>query len=746
MKRTAFFAGVCALALTSAAQAQPAAGSSSGPTALDEIVVTAQRRAERLQDVPLTVHAVAGQELERAGVTTFRDIQTVVSGFTFAGQGSTSQPSIRGVSTLISAAGSENPNAFYIDGVYQTAQTLLSGDLPDVERIEVLKGPQGTLFGRNATGGAIQIFTRDPTLAPTVDLTADLGYYTGDGGSEAAPRLRLRGFASAPLVDDVLAASLSGAWNVTKGYQHEDAEDRRTGRIERGNVRAKLLFTPTDAVRITLGAYFVQMNNEGALLGTPWKGLSAAAQFPGSVVPREPWHTATDAGSFDLARFKQFGYTARAEFEAGAGRITSLSGYNSAETRNVFSVHNARAALGCLVTFACINYHFEPVTKEFSQELNFASREFGMLSFTTGLFYYRASGGTLGIIQENLVPSGVPVQATNFKKDAYAAYGEATLKPTDALAIIVGLRQNHETLDDSTSIPAVVARKRKFNATTPRVSVRYTLSPDLNVYATYSKGFKSGLTGVTNTGSGFNAVAPETLVSYEVGLKYATPTLTLNASGFYYDYKNKQEQTFTGTSAVILNSGPVRIYGLDLDGSARLSDAFTIRANLSYIPKAEYRDFPNASGQSTVTIPFPPGGAFACAGGGCGGFFPGTGTRVGGTFDATGLRLARAPKLTTSTTLSYERKLAGGDFDASATLYYSSSVRHDITGEIRQGAYATLNAQLGYKPADSHFRVGVYGRNLTNEAYLQAGLTSAAGFIATYAEPREIGLSVNYQY
>jgi len=746
MRATYFLAGVSLLAFADAASAQSSGqAAASEPPALAEVVVTAQRRAERLQDVPLTVNAVSREELARAGVTTFRDIQTVVPGFTFSGQGSTSQPSIRGVSTSLSAAGSENPNALYVDGVYQTAQSLLGGDLPDVARIEVLKGPQGTLFGRNATGGAIQIFTRDPSFTPSLDLTAEGGYFTGDGGSASAPRLQVRGFVSTPLVEDFLAFSLSGGWNSTKGYMHDDADGERTGVIKRGNVRAKLLFTPGDNARIVLGGYYLQMNNQGGLLGTPWRGLSAAAQFPGSVVPTEPWHTATDAGAFDVAKFTQYGFTGRGEFTFEPGVVTAITGYNNAQTYNVFSVHNARAAIGCLVTFACINYHFEPVTKEFSQELNFASKDFGVLSFTTGLFYYHATGGTLGIIQENLIPGGVPVQKTNFKKDAYAAYGEATIKPTENLAFIVGLRQSHEKLDDSTTVPAVVARKRSFNATTPRLSVRYTLSPDLNVYATYSKGFKSGLTGVTNTGSGFNPVAPETLDSYEVGLKYGASRLTFNASAFYYDYKNKQEQTFTGTSANIQNTGPVRIYGVDLDGTALLTDHLTARASLSYIPVAKYRDFPGASGQSTLTIPFPPGGAFACAGGGCGGFFPGSGTQIG-PFDATGLRLMRSPKITASGGLSYEADLGDGRLDASANVYYSSAVKHDITGVIRQDGYVTIGAQAGYRFSSNGVRVGVYGRNLTNEAVLVAGLTSGSGFIATYGAPRELGVSVNYGF
>jgi len=342
------------------------------------------------------------------------------------------------------------------------------------------------------------------------------------------------------------------------------------------------------------------------------------------------------------------------------------------------------------------------------------------------------------VIQEIIVPGGVTVQQQNFRHDAYAAYTEATVKPVESLAIVLGLRYGHERLQDTSIVPAAAPRAKTYNSLTPRVSVRYTFMPELNAYFTYSRGFKSGLTGITNTAINFAPVEPEKITSYEVGLKYATSRLTLNGSAFYYDYKNKQEQTFTGTSTVIQNTGPVRIYGVDLDGNARLSQDFTLRAALTWIPQAKYRDFPGAVGQSTQTIPFPPGGPFACIGGACGAFLPLS-------FDATGARLIRTPELTASSTLSYEHRLNGGTIDASGTVFYSTRVKEELTNTLTQGAYATVNAQVGYRFGDG-VRIGLYGRNLTNKAYMVAGLSSSAAFVPTYAPPREIGATLNYAF
>ena len=183
-----------------------------GRTSGNEIIVTAQRREQRLQDVPMTIAAQTGEELARAGVESVLDIKNVVAGVTFGGQGTAFQPAIRGVNTLVSTGGSENPVALYIDGIYYSTPQILGANLGGVERIEVLKGPQGTLFGRNSVAGAIRIFTRDPTFETTGSVDVEAGYFTGDGGSRSSPRIAASGFVSIPLVDDVAALSVSGGY------------------------------------------------------------------------------------------------------------------------------------------------------------------------------------------------------------------------------------------------------------------------------------------------------------------------------------------------------------------------------------------------------------------------------------------------------------------------------------------------------------------------------------------------------
>lgn len=714
------------------------APSTSGGADLAEIMVTAQRRSERAQDVPITLDHLSSGDLDKAGVRDFRDLQIVVPGLTYGGQGNSPEIAIRGVSSLLSTAGTESPNALYIDGVYQISQSLLNMDLPDIDHIDVLKGPQGTLFGRNATGGAIQIFTKNPSFTPTGDFAVEAGYFTGGGTSRASPATTARAFLAGPLVDGLLAGSISAAYQWVDGYQTQDTTGERTGTIEKETVRGKLLFTPGENAKITLGFFVMDMPNlQGQLLETPFNGLSAASVYPGTNVSTQPYHS-SNAPGIDASNFKEYGGTLRGEFDFSAGTLTSLTGNDHSFTHN-FNAVSGGDSPACEAAFACIDYDFNPDTNEWSQEFNFASKQFGMTSFVAGLFYYYGDGSQVSTVNPSVVPGGELTQDATFLIRAYAAYGDVTITPTDRLSLLLGVRDGSEKHNDKDLNPAdgVAPREATFVSAQPRASVTYKLTDTLNTYFTYSQGFKAGLTGITNTSVDFRPVAPEKIDSYEVGLKYGTGQLTWDAAAFYYDYKNKQEQTFNGLSTIVQNTGPVRIDGLDTDATMKLTDEFTLRYALTWIPTAKYLDFPSASGYSTVRVPAGEPGA--------GSFLPLLTNAAGTGFDATGDRLIRTPTITWSTTLGYQTHVEGGTVDASATGFYSTQSTSDITGTIRQGGYFTLNGQAGYK-WESGWRVGVFGRNLTNKAYIVAGLASADGFLANYAPPREVGLSASYSF
>jgi iron complex outermembrane receptor protein len=291
--------------------------------------------------------------------------------------------------------------------------------------------------------------------------------------------------------------------------------------------------------------------------------------------------------------------------------------------------------------------------------------------------------------------------------------------------VIVGGRYTHEPHRDALLRPMVVQRSETFNSFVPRLALKYDVSPELNVYGSVSRGEKSGLTGVANLQSTppFAPVDPEEITAYELGLKYASQNVSFNLSGFYYDYKNKQEQVFTGTSGYVQNTGPIRIYGFDADTTIRVSRNFSLRANATWVPEAEYRDFPNAASfDITRRTPI--------------GTFPSV------TIDVTGQRLLRSPEFSGNLTLDYTHETESGTVDASANFAYSSSVFHDYL--IKQKAYGTLGGRVGYTFGDSGMRIGLYGRNLTNKAYINSTLLSGLGVTASYARPREVGISLSF--
>jgi iron complex outermembrane recepter protein len=716
---------------TACAQANDAAVES---VALDEVVVTAQRREERLKDVPLTVVAMSEDQLEKAGVTNIFDLQNVVSGLTYSGVGNSTQPAIRGLSTMVSTNGSENPNALYVDGVYYATNQLLGANLPDVARIEVLKGPQGTLFGRNSVGGAIRIFTKNPTFKPTGDFTVDAGYYTGNGTSRSNPHGAFRGFISVPLVDNTLAVSLSGGYDKTNGFMTNDITGDKYGKIERSNARTKLLWQATDNIKAIVSAYYLKHDDEGLQSATPLNGQvvsSFRTDAALAIIPSLPYHSAYDSGLTDInvATVKNYGFGANVQFDLdNMGTLTSITDWNSNKIVNLTTFTHSKNAPACVTSFACVDYSYFFSLKAFSQEFNFVSEKFGMFRTTAGLFYYHQDSTTDAYLQASTIPGGNRLKSEEFKIDSSAVYGEVEITPTEQLTFIVGGRYTREPHDDSARTTVTVGKKETFTSFIPRVTAKYAFMPQLNVYATYSVGEKSGLSGIANTASvpQYAPVDPEKNHAYELGMKYASTGFTFNLSGFYYDYKNKQEQGFTGTSVFLLNSGPVKIQGFDADSSIRLTRDFTFRANASWVPTAEYKDFPHAAG---YTLDRNPSGSFRQV-----------------DQNASGLRLVKAPELTANGTLEFAHEMGKGTLDASASLSYSSTVYHDIFHVMKQSPYTTLNAQTGYKFDNSGLRVSVFGRNITNKAYIANGFSSGQGYTVAYARPREVGVSVNYSY
>jgi iron complex outermembrane recepter protein len=385
-------AGLASIADAQAPTATTAPAATATQPALDEIVVTAQKRSERVQDVPVSITALSPDYLQKTGVERMSDLPTAVPGLIWSNQGAWIEPNIRGVYTNVAAIGSGSPIAIYLDGIYQPSQSGTIFNLPDVRDVEVLKGPQGTLFGRNATGGAIVINTRDPSFTPTGDINVSAGAYTGSS-VQTAGHYNINGYLSGPLISDTLAGGLAAAYDTTDGFTTDDVNGSRQGKIQSSVVRGKLLWKPSDSVQVLGTAYYSQNEDQVGEEAVPQNGVTAASQYPGSILPSsQPWHF-TFEGATPGAWGNIKGASLKATLDFSAGTLTSLTGFNQSSV--YVSVPIAAAytnpnlptpTTSCAALFVCINGVVIPRDQAVSQEFDFASKKWGGFSYVAGVY------------------------------------------------------------------------------------------------------------------------------------------------------------------------------------------------------------------------------------------------------------------------------------------------------------------------------------------------------------------------
>lgn len=759
-----------------AANAQDVADTAQGAVEPGEILVTAQRRAERLQDVPISMTVQSGEQLARIGVVDSRGLEQVTPGLTMQQQSGFLNPSLRGISTTVVSAGAENPIAIYLDGVYVSSFAGSIINLPDVDRVEVLKGPQGTLFGRNATGGAIQVFTKAPTFDPTGKISVITGIFDGAGSSRSAYDLGVEGYVSGPIIADRLAASIAFSSRRTNGYARNiaygavsDAADRaygsdRLNKKREETIRGKLLFTPSDDLRILLTGYYNHRDTDqgeigyvlrnGALTGAAATDSQGAALYPERITGTRPWEYAFDAKR-PSGTLRGYGFSSKIDFDISAGTFTSTTAYsNTYSTEQVDS--DASYAPSCLAVMACVSPYDSLSDRNFSQELIFTSRDFGRFNFVAGGNYLTGKS-TVKVVVSDFEFGALPVGGVSYpelfhydqtvKTKAFGLFAEGNFEITDLLTLTAGIRYSNEKKTgvlanlgaggvDFFTNEALLANKA--TAWTPRVSLRYEVADRSNIYATFSRGFKSGLIPGGDTryiaslyaGGATGApptVNPEKIDAFEIGFKTAQPGYSLNAAAFFYNYKDLQVQASLGQGGTVLaiqNAASARIWGIDVDGTVRVSDGISLRGGVSWIPHAKYREFDGAQ----VALPVPTDGF-----------------NNGDLVDLGGSRLFKTPKLTLTAGANFETEVGGGTLNFSPNLYYASRLYVDPTYIVSTTNFK-LGAEIGYRPEGSNFRFSLWGKNLTNNhAFVSYQVTSNATVLIP-GDPREFGMTATFEF
>jgi iron complex outermembrane recepter protein len=723
-----------------ASSSAPAATANQPGGSLEEIIVTAQKRSERLQDVPVTITALSSDYMEKANIERASDLPTAVSGLIWSNQGAWIEPNIRGVYTNVAAIGSGSPIAIYLDGIYQPSQSGTIFSLPDVKDVEVLKGPQGTLFGRNATGGAISINTRDPSFTPTGDINVSAGAYEGSS-VQTAGHYNVNGYVSGPLtsVSDNLAGGLSASYDTTDGFTTDDVNGQREGKIQSSVIRGKLLYKPSDDVQILGTAFYSQSEDQVGEEAVPLNGVTAATQYPGSILPSsQPWHF-TYQGETPGSWGNIKGASLKATIDFSAGTLTSLTGFNQSSVYVSVPI-GAAYAPACAAAFVCINGDVIPRDQAVSQEFDFASKKWNGFSYVAGFF-----GLYDNQREHDSYNAGLFSDDSTIVTHAAALFGEGTYEITDQFLAIAGVRLSRDSLNakgrdgglyggyPGSAGEFVQYGDRSWNSATPRASLQYKFTPDLMTYFTYSQGFKAGVVSgqlpAVTQGQPFPQPAdPEKIYAYEVGMKAATDTYTANLAAFYYDYKDLQVEIFnTQTfSTIPENATTAEIYGLDFDGTAKLTDWFKLRLSGTWLPTAKYKEFEHAV---AFVPPVGPGGQV-----------------TDDDYNASNSRMLVTPKFTGTIAGTYGQNFDWGRFEATSTLYYSTGYRWEYTDTVTTGPYALLGANLTFSPNVNRFKYTLYGKNITNRAYVQGALPTSAANIIYWNLAREVGVTVGYSF
>ena len=601
-------ASVAVLAL----MASPVAAQETAPQSsagLQEIVVTAQKRAENLQDVPIAVTAVSSGQLAAAGVLSTSALGSAVAGVSVNTTASYFSPHIRGVGTGSFGPGVENPVALYVDNVYYASQLTAPSDLSDVDQIAVLKGPQGTLFGRNATAGVIQMTTRNPSHDFGGEFKTELDnyltsrnffYVTGGLSDSVAANLSLK-FAAQ---DDGWGKNLITG-NDTQKIYHDFS------------VRNKWIVNLSDQTTFRLNLDYTDKKDN---LGPNLRPLPGSSPFlPGlgtTIFSSNEYDSVSPINSRN--KVQSGGASATLEQETGFGRIVSVTAYRKYKFDTIFDADTSPLPLS--------ETAFVQRGKQFSQEIQLVSRDDQKLTWTLGGYYFwgseNLSGPVATIYPPALVPGlpGLASQTFDYdvtaKTESLAWFGQATLKVLPGTRLTGGLRYTYEKrkldginafLADGVRVPMFdsIASGRNMSESkyTWRLSLDHDFSDNVMGYVSWNRGFKSG---------GFNALAvdlntapyrPERLDAYEAGFKteLLDRQVRLNPAVFYYKYNQIQVTQFLANSTFVRNAAKAELYGFDLDAEWQASSALQFTGSLEWV-HATFKNFPDAPSFDVVNF------------------------------------------------------------------------------------------------------------------------------------------------
>ncbi|MEM6680690.1 MAG: TonB-dependent receptor [Pseudomonadota bacterium] len=677
---------------------------------LETIFVTSLKRSDDLQNVPASISVFTPAKLEAFQLDSIRDISRLTPNF-LGSSFTNTQPifAIRGGANTLSAIGTSEPVGVYVDEVYLPRFSSADFELFDLESVEVLRGPQGTFFGRNVASGAIVLTSAKPSV-DVLKVKAQAGY----GNFNA---YELRGLISGP-VSDTLAAKISVSQVERDGFGRDAITGQDQDNRQSTSVRTAALWHPNSAFEAILAFDYTSDSNGGRTL--------SAIGF-GSEDRRT-----SDLGVPQNFERDIFGASLRLSYDAGHGAFLSISGYRESSSEELFSFNG--------LSFTLLPFAFQQVDEDFedprtfSQELRYVSADNDQYSFIAGLFYLYENSDRRVERNRFLNGAGIVIQDIifdqNIKTNAFAAYVDGTYHLSDKIDISAGIRYTYEDrtamlnfIDNGNAARSFQTGElqESFDAFTPRAALTYRPGDDVTLFASVSRGFTAG---------GFNTEADslveittpfdeETILSFEGGLKarFADRRGYANLVYFYQQYDNKQEfvfdtATFLGT---ILNAADATIQGVEIEAGFKLNDYFSVDANYGFLD-TQFDRFPLGANN-------PEGN--------------------------TGNELGNSPNNQFAITASGQYPVLGGAADAFANISFSwtdsyfagASNDPDLVIE----SYSLLGASIGIRTEDGRWAAELYGQNLTNEDFvlIPSDFIVQAEYLGA---PRTYGARVTFAY
>lgn len=681
---------------------------------LPDITVTAQRRSERLLDVPVAVSHVSGDTLTSVGIADVTQIKVAVPGANVRASAGFTQPYIRGVGSSAKTPLNEPPVATYVDDVYIASENNVIS-FNNIESIEVLKGPQGTLFGRNATGGLFNIKTLDPSFTPTGKFHIGYGNYKTISGDA---------YFSTGLTNDLAFDVAVIGTHMGEGFGRNLTTGQKAYKIDYNEaVRSKLLFTPDVNTRIVLiGDYSTQKNSMSSG-HTYIPGTNIAPGVPAPFVSNNPYDIIDDTQPRVSAQTGGVSLNVSHKFAAGF-QLKSISALRLTH----FDQDLDGDATNRKPAFSIIQNVRE---RTFSQELQLQSTGSRAFSWTVGAFYFNGYSPIDPQFNTSTPAVGTPSVTRydeRFYTESISGYAQGTYEVLRDTNLTLGARYTSEwrnligtVTSPSPSVSTNGEKHLETKASKPsfRVSLDHKFTHDLMVYASFNTGFKSGGFSHAN----FPGYVPETIKAYEAGLKTQLfdRRVAFNVSGFYDDYKDIQVQLIMlPIGSFVTNGAGAHLYGVDADLSAKITQNLSLMAGVEVL-HAKYTEFNGAP-----IAQLPNGGRPNVAG------------------SAAGKTLPFAPKYSANVGLQHKIDLAGGRLTTSALAYISGRYYAVVDNYISQNPYATMNASVEWESA-SGISVKAWVNNLTNHLVLLTAGESTTQTI-TYDPPRTYGVTLGYRF